>query len=407
MPSDVFCQAETGLFDVIRCYTGECPLPKNKLQYLREALRKTLTFEFIEKPSMFKEARGRMEAEIQRHTGDAHPIFVSYLESEVSSIVDELTAIVERGSYGQDLFRKASGILAGSFRRKSGKRIVGEKTPSNVFCLPMICAMARCFITVREPFAAIRSMTVRGGGDGPEVWGFSSEFGASLGQYLQYLRQVRRASDCRLIRYEDLVAAPDKVVAEALEEIGCPVDESQKSAVQAVVHRHSVKTPDELGFTPIQKSIVAAVLREDLKAIGYELTFRPAPVEGEQMIKLFGFKIPPKDWTFGENAAIFVISERKRRKMAVKLWSQFPVPREVDLSIRIDGRSAERITVGARATESAVELDLNHRGHEFDGGYVGHLVEFKSSFWHRPVSVDRLSADTQATSFMITSIDLR
>jgi hypothetical protein len=103
---------------------------------------------------------------------------------------------------------------------RSGKRIIVDKTPNNVFIVDELLECwpeARFVFLLRHPAAIARSRAALRPADGRNV--------ERIGEYCEALEHARQAHPGHTVRYEDLTADPERVTRELCAYLGVEWDE--------------------------------------------------------------------------------------------------------------------------------------------------------------------------------------
>ena len=183
---DIYCHAsESHLIEFAAQMAGQFPVSAAALPAVRAELRRCLQINLIDLVE-FNLQMGSPDPDLRFDTAD------------LDLLADEMVAALEYGKQGMACADRLAAILARELRRRSGKPLVGEKTPTNALALDLLgwrrtpTNAAPLFVVVRRPFAVIRSMQARL--DNP-IDMFAADYRGSLaeqaGYYVRHALAVR------------------------------------------------------------------------------------------------------------------------------------------------------------------------------------------------------------------------
>ena len=147
---DIYCHAsESHLVEFAAQMSGMLPIPAAATPAVRAELRRRLQINLID------------SVEFNLQMGSPEPP-LRFGEADLDLLADGMAPAFNRRSQGLACADRLSAILARELRQRSGKPLVGEKTPTNALALDQLGWQwtppnaAPVFVVVRRPFAVIR-----------------------------------------------------------------------------------------------------------------------------------------------------------------------------------------------------------------------------------------------------------
>ncbi|MEQ1719193.1 MAG: sulfotransferase [Hyphomicrobium sp.] len=394
-----FCYAaESHLIPLLLEFAADAPAPAGSLGGLRKILEAQNHQVLIDMPRQ----------SVQAGASDRWVIFD---EPAVAEVNRGVMGLLERQLFGRELCEAALRHLAGVIREKSGKAIVGEKTPSNVFAFREYGTIGTKLapVLVREPYAVIRSMKKRGEDANDKYNGpFQGELVELIGLYLSYLEAVRDAKDkanVMVVKYEDLMESSTDIVRKMYATIGLPEHPRAVELAVKSLRLRSGATPWDK-FSPSDRALIWHLTESLRNQMGYTADFYKsqgfAPTEDElrlacddeMLLPVFGFhtKHPSEGGTWLMKESCIAFQVRNGQNLAtLKFWSEFPkaiAPDGTSITLSAMGFDSPAViasaSVGRKAAFSTLAFDLNamtpvHRG---TNGSI-YLVKLVSSHAYR------------------------
>lgn len=422
--NDIFCYAgETHLIPFMHSLFGDLPCRHDKIELVGQFLKQQFMTAMVEMPK-FSVSQG------------AHPGNDVFDEDDVNDLIGAVKNSLNEGLYGAELHKASLKILRDLLTRADHRRILGEKTPSNVFA--MADYATKGFLTnvvvMREPFGVVRSMQARVKGGDAYSKPFQGTIEANIGVYLEYSKAAKKILDCSsnslLIRYEDMAEDPCAVIDQMFRIFGRDVEECVANFVDGQwdvevanrapmnYKRLKVKT-DYSDMPPVDLWKIAALTHSVRESFGYSdqemnrmgidvSTNWPGMDVPLKLFPLYGFNSAgmfKKLWMKKNAGMIIYLNQRKgHHEVLLRLASDFPDYDigNVQLHILIGGDLIELVSVktGKRVTEIVLDINSRHAipmGKE--GGCV--IVEFESSLSHNELGHSSTGHDAIEKSFCL------
>ncbi len=360
---DLFCYAsETNLLPLAQQIGCSGPIPPAAIPQVREWLRQELRQSLIDMVN-FNIAMGSPEPTVR------------FNESEIDRLVTEILRIFATPDLGISLTDVVSAELARELRRKSGKKFVGEKTPSNVLALdtaylsnPMPADYTRLFLVVRRSLSVIRSMRGRLSNEKDKFTSaFVGDTAQQAGFYLKFALACARLArkGAQLLHYEVFSTNAREVLPGVLSAIGVPVNSSFVEAIDGQIENRSRKD-DRDSFSEADQATIDALTEGALALLGYARN--PRSRASEAVFEL-GFRVlagEHHDKMLDRRAIVSLVAEPHHRKATFRFWHCFPgtVADGSDLVcwtvLDIEGRKAGSVTSrggGPATVHLSVDLD--------------------------------------------------
>jgi hypothetical protein len=410
---DLYCHAsESHLIEFAAQMSGALPISAAALLAVRAELRRCLQVNLIDL------------VDFNLQMGSPEPP-LRFGKADLDQLADEMAAALGRKKQGMACADRLSAILARELRRRSGKPLVGEKTPSNALALDQLgwrrtpSNAAPLFLVVRRPFAVIRSMQARL--DNP-IDIFAAEYSGSLAEQAGYY--VRHALACarllragaRLFRYEDFSGNPHLAFRQALQVIGVgSTDRIVHELAQTIQYRG--QDSSRSSFAIEEQAMIDAITQPALDQLGYgrELASqadRVAPACGGQVIA----GRHPDGW-LEQRSLLMLVAEQHHQRVLLQIWHQFPAAivgadAQIGWSVQAaDGRTLARgNAAGSEPTtiELAVPVDPA-TWHQCANGNLLLVAELCCTHSQVPMAnpegPDGASADVRALSGQLRQVD--
>ena len=238
-----------------------------------------------------------------------------------------------------DACRAYLDVLYGRMLKKSGVKMMLDKTPAYGLVLPFLSAVypeARYIVLTRHPLAVLSSFAnsfFEGDMDA------AVEFNDILGRYVPAMADFLRSDKVAFhqIRYEDLVREPEARMAEIFEFLGLP---NEEGAVDYGKHDHVVKSYGDPKASkesrPTTKSVSAWAV--DLANDEHKLEIARRMVE----------PLDPKDveiWGYDKSTLFDKVAQAKGEKPKKDKkwkWNSYRMKRKMFMSLKKDIHSSAR-----------------------------------------------------------------
>ncbi|WP_310475958.1 sulfotransferase [Sandarakinorhabdus sp.] len=255
-----------------------------------------------------------------------------FSDRDIDLLAVEMTRPLGEGCTGLAYANQLGAILARELRQRSGKRVVGEKTPSNVLALDRLgwnatrAASPPVFVVVRRPFAVINSMQVRLAN--PEDV-YSANFSGNIAEQAGYF--VRHALACarlvqagaQLYRYENLNGNPQLYIRKALDSIGVAGNDRIAHSLAQTINFRGL--PDSRSqFTSRDQALIDAITRPALDQLGYG---RDPASQAEALAMDCGWHVIAGMYPDGlveRRSVVLLVTEQQHSRAVLQVWHRFP-----------------------------------------------------------------------------------
>jgi hypothetical protein len=423
---EVACYAfETHLIPTLCSIAGEYPVPPEALPGVESTLRTYLQQAFVDLPN-----------NISHLFGDRYEIRYRYTPAELADLSAFIMERIRSGEHGAALIQTILIEFAKGLRAKSGRPIVGEKTPTNIGAVERfgMVGVNQAFLVVREPMGTVKSMRGRVDLEGDEFnWAFQGGIWRQMGLWIDQAETVLSAlrhAGTSLWRYEDLLAQPKETARRMAEKLGAAPDDAVLDAAAAqtvTIKPTSPVSAFPLGDAALVWSLTGPVRRE----LGYaddlhgnkELEASLAPgrldIPADSAVWLSGLhaksEAERQQWMKRRGLLAVCCSDRRKR-LRLKFWLNLPGYLEfmgADATLRlIDYRTGALLPdcpVGQPGKSQIVTATINLR--DIEPSLIGaasniRLIRFEASHFFRPFLVP-LPGEGNAPSPGILSMDER
>ncbi len=379
---DIFCYAgETHILPTLHSFFASAPChPQNRARVSRhfnELFRSAL----VEVP--------RYGVEMGAHKGN-----LLFDEKDVEHLVGWLEAEMMANAHGTPLAHTGLAMLRTLLADKSGRALLGEKTPTNIFAMAEARAPEEMFYipVVREPFGVVRSMQARVEGGDAYAGVFDGGVEANIGIYLEFTKAVVESlkhANSMLVRYEEFALDPAGLITRMMGALGkVPDDRALKFVEGSRVFDQEVadRAPMQYirlnlqshaeRFSPVERWKIINLTRQIREAAGYDDNLLRAMnlyVEQEWpldeipavVLPLWGFHLDPgisSLWMKKKASLVAYIPAGKEACIRLNFASYYPdymaefIPQS--LRGRIGERLASHIDVGSGPRQLSMLIDV-------------------------------------------------
>lgn len=370
---DSFCYAaESHLLPLLLEFAQDAPAPSGSLKGLRKILEAQNHQVLIEMPRY----------SVKSGASDRWVIFDEPAVTTVNNFVMEL---LEQGLYGRELCETALRRLSDVIRAKSGKAIVGEKTPSNVFAFREYGAIGTKLapVLLREPFSVIKSMQTRGE-DKTDKYNspFKGQLVELIGLYMSYaeaIRDARSQKNIMVVRYEELLQNSAEIVGSMYKVVGL---RDHPRAIELAVKSLKLRSGERPweSFSPAEQALIWHMTSAVRKQLGYTADYYTAqgyspteeqlslPYDDTIVQPIHGFY--PKHVTEGgtwlmKDSCMVMQVPNTAKSVELRFWSEFPdavTRQDEQITLKAFQDNAEKpiamLSVSNKATNSTLVLDL-------------------------------------------------
>lgn len=393
-PRNSYCYAaESHWLPLMGEFAGRAAMPAFSAPVVRRILEEQNRSVLYEMPR-FSVTRG------------AHPRALIFEEADLGPLADALMEALQQGQSGEELHLTALAILRAHIFRKTGRRYLGEKTPSNIFTfrdLGTLGAKAAISVT-REPFAVLRSMRKRAADEadannGPFRWDFYRLLGIWR-EYAGCMQALKGRPGQILLRYEDILQAPGRVTADLFRATGVPSGWLERRRARIRLIERSPRQAWS-GFSDHERALLLALTRDLRLAQGYGDDFyeadglplaKAAPqIPSEGVFPVWGVNPRAESepvWWLTREGCLALHSTPDAIEVALHFWCNFPrsalAPGETAtlvLSDPVTGVEIARAGVeGGFAGSVPMVVDLTRMAPVLEGGGGAvRLVNFRAS----------------------------
>ncbi|MFN3867844.1 MAG: sulfotransferase, partial [Hyphomicrobiaceae bacterium] len=269
--------SETGLFRFAHEFFRRGPFPKSGFEALRTQIETDLDTALTLHTRDFVVQQAR-DLELLARAFPDQRLFPLLDDLAAAFFIDDATRVLAGGVHGAAAYRAVANLLGSTFRARSGRRIVGEKTPDNIKALADLrtaIPSMKAIATVRDPFATLKSMAQRAARGEQHDREFSRHLVRNIGNYLDNLQTLvtaQAAGDQLLVlRYEDLLDDGAGVMRRAFAHLGASDDEAAVSLAAAILRPRPDRAAAADYFHPAERALIARVLAPSVAPFGYTL----------------------------------------------------------------------------------------------------------------------------------------
>jgi Sulfotransferase family len=345
-------------------------------------------------------ARPFVEAEIAREVHFAIGTMLKYnldltedkrhdiiLDEDIDDWCRFLSALVMANGDAASGLAEVVARMGRFFRAKTGRPVVGEKTPDNIAAVAAFGPLGsrRVLAVSREPFAVIASLERRAEvAADPSAGSFGGPLHARCGLYVEALSAilaVRGQQRVQLVHYEHLVdGRAERILQQTLEGTGLALTDAFMATTQGFFH--SADSPSAIDrFAPDERALIWGLTAPERERAGYGADFYGQPVATSvpsrsglrgydlQLYLLSGGQPETHEgqalYRLGGQAHLALHVRRGARSARLRGWSNYPdyvLAEGQSASIAVSRPGSDRpcaiAEVGRGPTWSALELDL-------------------------------------------------
>lgn len=432
---DVYCYfMETGLIRHLFMFGRDRPFPAENLPVLEQWLRTEMWPTLVDGTKEVRVAKFRRLVkfrEILREHGldeSSGPGIRAWDEQSFESFLQDVLALYRSGAYGAPLFLRGMQLLRRYLGDVTGRPVIGEKTPDNLFYIETLQKAdpsLKGLCILREPYSTLESMKRRAlRSEAFFDSAFSTDVLRGIAEYYRHINAAHvndvhaEPGRFHVFRFEDLVEDPVEVMARAFNAL----DLRMTSAACDILPRLSIPTSQkhliDLELTPGEYHLVELILGPMLRHFGYECTDHAARASSSSQLKetilpLAGI-YPNTDadgpinfnW-MAKCAELFLLFGGQRTALILDLKFVFPEGFEhdlVELGITSSGVTMAtcEVTPGQDEIRVSVPLDVL-RERQPDSPMVGAPLSLHSSASYAPITISGLGSDVRDVSFLIKS----
>ncbi len=439
LTDNAFCYAgETHLIPFLHRYFEFFPCHPEKIDHIIHELNQTLTLTMLEAPR-YNVSKG------------AHPGNLIFDESHVKSLIDQVRPFLRNGIYGARLFNHALTALENVLAEVSPRKILGEKTPDNLYALASFNQQTttKSLIVIREPFGVLRSMDLRVKGNDPYSGVFGGGVESNIGIYLESMHavaQINKHGNSQLVHFENLAEHPIDTVKKMYRFFGLTIDKQIESFLenggnQALAdkapmyyQRLKLKT-DNSSFNQNDLWKILNLTRESRTSIGYSdeelsnMGFDLSSIKFEGSVKnhlvpIFGFNVPDISpsriwnrkllncWMKGRAQLVLYIKKIRSVNLTLNFISAYPenLLKDNRISLQVSANNAvlEKTHVSAGLNNTTVTVNLSSDIFLEMGNKAGYLmIDLEPEISYCPAAHSERNWDTRTLSFQLTSWSLK
>jgi hypothetical protein len=273
-------------------------------------------------------------------TKEDYQMGYSFSALEIEDLVMNFMALIRNGSFGKEILSESRQFFFDLLRQKSGKSVVGEKSPTNagVFARHGLCGLDHVFLVVREPFSTIKSMKARAENANDK---YNSAFIGSLwqqcGLWISEAETVLGAlqhEGMSLWRYEDLLKSPIETAGSMFQKVGLELGSTAVMDIQKLIGTpkqppiwQTMATNDFKLIEAITASARKRLGYEDVTTPGTEFVSDDVSMQEEDVLVISGAhpknESEPHLW-LQSSGMILVRSRLHRRSLSFKMWLNSP-----------------------------------------------------------------------------------
>ncbi|MEO0329233.1 MAG: sulfotransferase [Pseudomonadota bacterium] len=287
--------SETNVFRYAWEYARARPWPKHQLDGLRRRLHADMNVAMVEHFKPYRESLKLYQSVLLAYNPlvSSEPILPIFSKKDVLHLHEELMAEFEKGLFGPQLVASFNSIIGKWIRLRSGRDIVGEKTPDNIFAMPWIAETSpktRLMFTLRDPVYTVNSMIERGKGRGAQDKIFSTDFAKSVGYYERYLlaltESLRAGVKPEIVTYEAFVENPGLTLHMMLFGLGRKAEMNLRKGAVALVGQGPKRSDQRAELDPFLLRLTSLILQKSLMTLGvdYQLEMDSLP-DSDQVLE--------------------------------------------------------------------------------------------------------------------------
>ncbi len=432
---DIYCYfMESSLVRHMFMFGRDRPFPPENLPVLEQWLRTELRPTLVDGTRPERVATFRRLVKFQdmlrKHGLDeiSGPGIRVWNEFTFEPFLQDLVAMYRSGAYGDTLFVSGMQLLRRHLCSVTGRSVIGEKTPDNLFHIEALqnadpSLTGLCIL--REPYSTLESMKRRALRS--ESF-FDSAFSTDvLRGIAEYYRHISAAHSCAMhaepgrfhvYRFEDLVRDPASVMEQAYAALGLQMT----AAAADILPRLSLPTDKrhiiDLGLAAEEYRLIEWILGPMLRHFGY-----PAPAAAggpgdagrfeEAIIPLAGIHAdadlgaPINYHWMSRRAELFLVFGADRSRLVLDLKFLFPEAfgnERIELRVTSSGRELAVCEATPICDELRLEVPLGAlRDSQSDAPVSGALLTLQSSDSYAPITIPGLGFDVRDVSFLIKS----
>lgn len=431
----VYCYfMETALLRQLQTFGRDRPFPAENLPLLEEWLRlefRGALVEGTEEKRVRTFRRLVKYRELLAEHGLAEPggpgIRV-WDQETFEPFLQDVLDLFRRGLHGPELFQQGLQLLARHFASVTGRPILGEKTPDNLFVLDALheaVPALKVFCILREPYSTLESMKRRALRNEPF---FDSAFSKEvLGGIVDYYRFMSAAyayslraapGTFHVYRFEDLVRDPSSVMEQVYAAMGLEMTGAAREILPQMSIPTDSKHVRDLNLTATEHRLIEMILGPMLAHFGYTHGNRAAvdadePSFSEGVLALAGLHMGGElgnqvshKW-MARQAELFLLYNRDRKKVVLNMGCNFPEALglgEVAIRVSAGGREVLTLTVPPTLPDFSIAVPLDGLEAMAAGGSIAAIgLKIESSASYTPITVGGLGADIREFSFLIKS----
>lgn len=398
LPEEAYCYAaESHWLPFLLEVAGDAPLPAPSFDIVREVLSQQ------NHSNLYEMVRDSVKR-------GAHPRALIFEREDVPPLTDAVMERLAAGLHGEALLQSVLPILRRHIESRTGKRILGEKTPNNVNAFGLYGALGTkaAVMVTRDPFAVLRSMENRTA-DPTDVYAaaFHRDIYRRVGIWLDYSQDMQKAlqkPNCVLLRYEDLLNDPREAILDLYARTGITLTDPLFKRASSVFRVKTKGLPWER-LSPREISLIRALTRAEAERSGFDAEFYarrglPEPATDEidlseaDLFPVSGANTPEPEsgaiWLMRRGS--FVLHQPAASRICrLHFWSHYHeavLPRGTAAEITLRNAAGDLVghaAVSAGSESASVDLDLSGSVPQLQNlsGAVHHL-SFEVSHSFRP-----------------------
>jgi SAM-dependent methyltransferase len=415
---DIFCwSSESALLPMFNELTRGLPMRSENRRVVEQAVGRHLTRALID------------QWEWHRKTiGVSPPVEIT--SKEIERLASRVTGALERGLSRSEVLDECACVLRSFLQQYTDRRVIAEKSPSNVFLIPDSLNVARRWLLMhREPFAVVASM-LKHAESNPSAAVMRGEIERRIGLYVQHAGRIMAAKkhpgEAMVLDYDHLLADPTTSLTAACRfievEPTLPYLESVRSIIGGQTRTNTWKH-----FDPLDRWKVLNLCAAEMEGLGYSQQYyqvafddltRGIPESLPPSIQpLYGIFEPAGDGGMGwvqRSASAAVYASGGIDKLVLKVHNKVSPLMPALRSCGLDSSDLQ-VTAYSTTSRSRVVLSKLQLGGDFSADWsidlrgaepVGHhgnwrlfKVDFESSFAYTPCCALPHALDVRTFSF--------